>query len=491
MSANKWLQKSAIEIGQAIRDKEITCVALLELLFSEIKKNNDTYNCFVELFEDDANAQAKIVQKKIDNGTLSSPLAGVPVAVKALICVEGQKTNCGSKMLENFEPHYSATVVEKLKEAGMIVFGSLNMDEFAMGSTNETSYFGPVSNPWNTQKVSGGSSGGVAAAVALRNAFCALGSDTGGSIRQPSAYCGVTGLKPTYGKVSRYGAVAYASSLDQIGPVARDAVDCATLLNVIAGKDPKDQTSVVSSSLDIEKIEQFNVSGLRVGVPEDFFSEAMSPDVRDRVKEAVEQYKKMGATVEMFSMPIIEYAIPTYMIISCAEASSNLARFDGVKYGFRAENVEDLLDLYYKTRSEGFGMEVKRRIMLGNFVLSSGYYDAYYKKALRAKAVMKKTFEQAFEKYDVLIAPVAPETAPNKGESLSDPLKMYLGDIYTVLINIVGLPAISIPCGFDSDHMPVGLQIIGKHFDEQTILGAAAAFQRDTDYHLQMCPEEN
>lgn len=491
MSENQWLSKTALELGQAIRAGEITSPELVRMLFDAIRAKEPVYRSYISLFEKEAMASAESIQKRIDAGEALSPLAGVPVSVKDNICTKGLLTSCGSKILSNFIPSYSATAVTKLEEAGMIVVGKLNMDEFAMGSTTETSYYGETSNPWDISRVPGGSSGGAAAAVASGEAICALGSDTGGSVRQPCSFCGVSGIKPTYGTVSRFGLVAFASSLDQIGPIGKDIFDCAALLNVISGLDPNDHTSADSSKIDVSAAADFETKGLRVGVPSNYFSEGIDPDVALRVREAIEEYRKMGATIEEFALPIVEYAIPTYYIIACAEACSNLSRYDGIKYGLRAKGAEDLIDLYCKTRSEGFGLEVKRRIMLGNFVLSSGYYDAYYKKALQAKGLIKKAFDEAFEKYDVIIGPVAPEAALRKGESLSDPLKMYLGDIYTVLVNIVGLPAISIPCGLDSKGLPVGLQLIGNHFSEQALVGAAAAYQKRTNHHLQRPPEVN
>ncbi|MBQ5423003.1 MAG: Asp-tRNA(Asn)/Glu-tRNA(Gln) amidotransferase subunit GatA, partial [Clostridiales bacterium] len=382
-------------------------------------------------------------------------------------------------LLANFVPPYDATVISKINAEGMVILGKTNMDEFAMGSTTETSYFGPTLNPWGENRVPGGSSGGSAAAVAARLAPVSLGSDTGGSIRQPASFCGVTGLKPTYGTVSRYGLVAFASSLDQIGPIGRDAVDLASLYNLICGVDEKDQSSTETTKLDIDKIRNYSVAGKTIGIPEEYFGEGIDPEVKAAVMDAVKVFESEGAKVERFTLPIMEYAIPTYYIIACAEACSNLSRYDGIKYGFRPEGVQDLGELYIRSRSEGFGMEVKRRIMIGNFVLSSGYYDAYYNKALQVKNLIYQAFNEAFSKYDVVIGPVAPTPALKAGESLSDPLKMYLGDICTVLINIVGLPAVSVPCGFASG-LPVGMQIIGKHYSEETILGFASDFQRAT-----------
>ena len=448
---------TALELGAAIKKGEISAVEAAKFSLGQIEKYDKKFSCFVTV-QDDVLQRAEEVQKKIASGEYTSPLAGVPMGIKDNMCQKGIQTSCGSRMLYNFKPTYSATAVEEIMNAGAVPLGKLNMDEFAMGSTSETSWFGATKNPWNIACVPGGSSGGSAAAVAAGECFYSLGSDTGGSIRQPASFCGVTGIKPTYGSVSRFGLVAYASSLDQIGPLARNAADCAAVLNT-------------------------DVKGMKIGVPADFFGEGLDRDVAAAIEAAAKQLEAMGATVEKFDMPIVKYAIPAYYIIASAEASSNLSRYDGMKYGYRAENVSDLLELYTKSRSEGFGMEVKRRIMLGCFVLSSGYYDAYYRKALQAKALIKSAFDKAFEKYDLILGPVAPTTALKIGENLSDPLKMYLGDIYTVMINLAGLPAASVPCGFDAKGMPVGMHLIGHYFDETKILGAAHAYQQVTDWH--------
>ena len=445
-----------------------------------IDRLDGKFNSYITVRKEEALKDAALIDEKIASGELTGDFAGVPVAVKDNMCTDGLLTTCGSKMLGNFIPPYDATAVKKIKDEGMVIIGKTNMDEFAMGSTTETSYFGPTVNPWGENRVPGGSSGGSAAAVATRLAPIALGSDTGGSIRQPASFCGITGLKPTYGKVSRYGLVAFGSSLDQIGPMGRDALDVAYMLNVISGADAKDQSSAETDKLDLEAIKNFDLNGKTIGLPDQYFAGGMDEDVRNAVMEAVKLLESKGAKVETFPMPIMDYAIPTYYIICCAEACSNLSRYDGIKYGYSPEDVDDLMELYIRSRSEGFGLEVKRRIMLGNFVLSSGYYDAYYNKALQAKALIKKAFDEAFEKYDVVIGPVAPTAALKAGESLSDPLKMYLGDICTVLINIVGVPAVSVPCGFTSQNLPVGMQIIGKPFDEQTIMGFTYAYQKLT-----------
>jgi len=478
MKAEEIIELSALELGKAIKEGKTTSREATAAYLDAIKTKNDTYNAYITVRYDEALAEAEEVDKKIKSGELEGPFAGVPIAVKDNMCTKGIATTCGSKMLENFIPPYNATVVNKLLDEGMVILGKTNMDEFAMGSTTETSHFGPTVNPHGEGRVPGGSSGGSAAAIAAKMAPIALGSDTGGSIRQPASFCGITGLKPTYGKVSRYGLVAYGSSLDQIGPMGKDVMDSAALLNLISGIDSKDQSSSDSSALDLDAIENFDVNGKRIGLPEQYFAEGMDEDVKARVTEAVKLLEAHGAKVETFPMPIMDYAIPTYYIICCAEACSNLSRYDGIKYGYSPENPEDLMDIYVKSRSEGFGLEVKRRIMLGNFVLSSGYYDAYYNRALQAKALIKKAFDEAFEKFDVVIGPVAPTAALKAGESLSDPLKMYLGDICTVLINIVGVPAVSVPCGDTSEGLPVGMQIIGKHFDEQTVMGFARAYEK-------------
>lgn len=474
---------TALETGAAIREKKITVREAVESYFAAIEENDEKYHCYNTLCKEAALARADEVQKGIDDGTYTSPLSGVPIGVKDNICTKGVRTTCSSKILENFVPPYDATVIRRLHDAGMVILGKLNMDEFAMGSTTETSYTGVTHNPWNLDCVPGGSSGGAAAAVAAKLAPVTLGSDTGGSIRQPASFCGVSGLKPTYGAVSRYGLVAYASSLDQIGPLARDAKDCAALFSVIAGKDEKDGTSMETPPFDFAAVTQGDLQGKKIGIPADYLGEGIAPDVKSAIEAAAEQFRALGATVETFPMPIVKYAIPAYYIIACAEACSNLSRYDGIKYGYLSPNADNLLDTYIKSRSEGFGMEVKRRIMLGNFVLSSGYYDAYYNKALKAKKLIQQAFFDAFEKYDMLLGPVAPTTALKIGESLSDPLKMYLGDIYTVMVNIAGVPSMALPCGFDEAGMPVGMQLIGKPFCEAEILSAAVGYQNATDFH--------
>lgn len=483
------IEMSALALGSAIRAREVGVREAAQSYLDAIEACDGELHCYNTVCRDEALKRADEVQKGIDEGAYTSPLAGVPVGIKDNICTKGVKTTCSSKILSNFVPTYDATVVQKLRDAGLVTLGKLNMDEFAMGSTTETSYTGPTHNPWDVSRVPGGSSGGAAAAVAARLAPITLGSDTGGSIRQPASFCGVSGLKPTYGAVSRYGLVAYASSLDQIGPLARDAADCAALFAEIEGKDKMDGTSMENPKFNFKAATMGSLAGKTIGLPADYFGEGLSSEVRAAVEAAAKTCEDLGAKVETFPMPIVKYAVPAYYIIACAEACSNLSRYDGIKYGYRSPNAENLMETYVKTRSEGFGMEVKRRIMLGNFVLSSGYYDAYYNKALKAKKLIQQSFFEAFEKYDMLLGPVAPTTALKLGESLSDPLKMYLGDIYTVMINIAGVPSMALPCGFDGAGLPIGMQFIGKPFCEAEILSAAAAFQQETDFHKQS-PQE-
>ena len=480
---------TALELGKMIKTGEITAVEAAKQTIDAIFAKDEKLNAYITVIADKALARAAEVDEGIKAGKYTSPLAGVPFAIKDNICTKGVKTSCASKILGDFEPPYDATVIEKLEKAGAVIVGKLNMDEFAMGSTTETSFYGPTYNPWDVSRVPGGSSGGAASSVAGKEAVCALGSDTGGSIRQPASYCGVTGMKPTYGTVSRYGLIAYASSLDQIGPVARDAADCAAILDIISGRDCHDGTS-----LDIENCNYLDsltgdVKGMKIGIPSECFGEGLDADVKKNVLAAAEKFKELGAEVEYFPMPLIDYAVPTYYIIATAEASSNLSRFDGVKYGFRAEGYEDLTDMYVRTRSEGFGEEVKNRILLGTFSLSTGYYDAYYKKALQVKALIKKAFDEAFGKYDLILCPTAPATAPKIGDSLTDTLKMYLSDIYTVSVNLAGLPGLSMPCGFDANGMPVGVQLIGQVLDDAKVLNAAYTYQQATDYHKKL-PKE-
>lgn len=476
------MKLTAVELGKKIKSGEITVKEATIAALDRIEELDKEYNCFVTVDREAALKISEEVQEKINSGELTSPLAGVPVAIKDNMCTEGMLTTCSSKILENFYPTYTSQAVLNLEKAGAVILGKTNMDEFAMGSTTETSYFGATKNPWNSEHVPGGSSGGSCAAVAAEECIYALGSDTGGSIRQPSSFCGVTGIKPTYGTVSRYGLIAYGSSLDQIGPVAKDVTDCAVILETIAAYDEKDSTSVKRDSYNFTDALVNDVTGLKIGIPVTYFSEGIDPEVKEAVLNAAKVLESKGAIVEEFDLKLVDYAIPAYYVIASAEASSNLARFDGVKYGYRAKDTEGLHGMYKKTRSEGFGSEVKRRIMLGSFVLSSGYYDAYYLKALKTKALIKEEFDKAFEKYDVILGPVAPTTAPKLGESLSDPIKMYLGDVYTISVNLAGLPGISLPCGVDKNGLPIGLQLIGDCFKENNIIRAAYTFEQSKEY---------
>ena len=473
---------TAVELGRKIQEKEVTVEEAVTAALDAIEKCEAQVHSFVTVDREGALRRAKEVQAKIDAGELTGPLAGVPVAIKDNMCTKGLLTTCSSKILYNFVPTYTAEAVLNLEKAGAVILGKTNMDEFAMGSTTETSAYGVTKNPWNTGHVPGGSSGGSCAAVAAEECSYALGSDTGGSIRQPSSFCGVTGIKPTYGTVSRYGLIAYGSSLDQIGPIAKDVTDCATILEAIASHDVKDSTSVQREDYDFTSALVDDVRGMKIGIPRDYFGDGLDPEVKVAVLGAAKKLEEKGAIVEEFDLSLVEYAIPAYYVIACAEASSNLARFDGVKYGYRTEQYDGLHNMYKKTRSEGFGAEAKRRIMLGSFVLSSGYYDAYYLKALRTKALIKQAFDKAFEKYDVILGPAAPTTAPKLGESLSDPLKMYLGDIYTISVNLAGLPGITLPCGTDQSGLPIGLQLIGNCFAEKKIIRAAYTYEQTRSY---------
>ena len=469
---------SAVALGRKIKEKEVSVKEALDACFAAIDKKDEEVHAYITVDKDAAYKRAEEVQKKIDAGELKSPLAGVPAAIKDNMCTKDLKTTCASKILYNFVPTFTATAVENLENAGSIVLGKTNMDEFAMGSTTETSAFGVTRNPRNTAHVPGGSSGGSAAAVAADECAFALGSDTGGSIRQPAGYCGVVGMKPTYGTVSRYGLVAYGSSLDQIGPLAKSTEDIAVILEAIASHDKKDSTSLDRKDTDFTSALKEDVKGMKIGLPRDYFGDGLDPEVAAAVKKAAEDLKAAGAEVEEFDLKLVKYAIPAYYTIADAEASSNLERFDGIKYGYRTDDFTDLHDLYKKTRSEGFGPEVQRRIMLGSFVLSSGYYDAYYLKALKVKALIKQAFDEAFAKYDFILGPVAPTTAPELGKSLSDPMKMYLGDIYTISVNLAGLPGICLPCGKDKTGLPIGLQLIGDFFKEKTLIQAAYPYEK-------------
>ncbi|MFR5830956.1 MAG: Asp-tRNA(Asn)/Glu-tRNA(Gln) amidotransferase subunit GatA [Lachnospiraceae bacterium] len=469
---------TAVSLGKKIKEKEISVREALDAVFAQIDQTEGRYHAYVTLDKEGAYKQADAVQEKIDKGELTGALAGVPVAIKDNMCTKGLLTTCSSKILENYIPTYTASAVQNLTDAGCVIIGKTNMDEFAMGSTTETSYYGVTRNPHNPDHVPGGSSGGSAAAVALNECFFALGSDTGGSIRQPSAFCGITGMKPTYGTVSRYGLIAYGSSLDQIGPMTKNVTDCAAVLETIASYDKKDSTSMKREEYDFTSALVRDVKGLRIGLPKDYFGDGLDSEVKAAIFKAAETFKRMGAIVEEFDLGLVQYAIPAYYIIASAEASSNLERFDGVKYGYRTKEYGDLHSMYKKTRSEGFGSEVKRRIMLGSFVLSSGYYDAYYLKALKTKALIKQEFDKAFEKYDIILAPAAPTTAPLLGSSLQDPIKMYLSDIYTISANLAGIPGLSIPCGKDKMGLPIGMQLLGGCFQEKTLLRAGFAYEK-------------
>lgn len=479
-------EMTAVELGSAIKEGKLTAVEAVEAVFEKIEQTDQNVNAYITLDREDAITAAKKVQAEIEAGKLTSPLAGVPIAIKDNICTHGLKTSCASKILGEFTPVYNATVIEKLKDAGAIIIGKTNMDEFAMGSTTETSFYGPTKNPWDLNKVPGGSSGGSAAAVASGQAVCALGSDTGGSIRQPASYCGVTGFKPTYGAVSRFGLIAYASSLDQIGPIAKDVRDCAAIMDVIAGTDKMDGTTLAMEHPSYLDSLNGDVKGMKIALLSGRHMAGLDADVAQCIQSFAKTLEDAGAVIEEVDLPLIDFVIPAYYIIAAAEASSNLARFDGVKYGFRSGDYEGITDLYNATRSEGFGDETKKRILLGSFVLSSGYYDAYYQKALKVKNLIKNSFDEIYAKFDLIVCPVAPTTAPKLGESLSDPLQMYLSDVFTVSANLAGLPALSVPCGFDKSGMPVGAQIIGQRLDETKVLNAGHAYQLVTDHHKKM-----
>lgn len=464
------------ELLEKLDKNEITKEEILASYQNRINEKENDVQAFITITDTEAKEQ---FEKAKNN---PSKLAGIPIAIKDNICTKGVKTTCASKMLENFVSPYNATVTEKLNEAGIISLGKLNMDEFAMGGSTEHSYVKKTKNPWNLNKVPGGSSGGSAAAVAAGMVPWALGSDTGGSIRQPASFCGIVGLKPTYGLVSRYGLVAFASSLDQIGTLTKDVKDSALLLNVIAGHDEKDTTSVNKPKEDYLQALTNNVKGLKIGVPIEYFGEGINNEVKDSINQVIEKYRELGATVENCSLNVAEYALATYYIIACAEASSNLGRFDGIRYGYRTQNYQNLKDIYRNSRSEGFGAEVKRRIILGTYVLSSGYYDAYYKKAQQVRTLVKKEFAKNFAKYDVILTPTSSNVAFDLGSKINDPLEMYLADLCTVPVNIAGLPGISVPCGLNSEGMPIGFQLIGKPFDEATILNAAYTYEQNTDF---------
>ena len=477
------------ELQDKIKNKELTISEIVDSYCKRIEEKEPEVQAFITTYLDEAKEKAKNIEDKINSGERDGDYAGIPIGIKDNICVKGTKTTCASKMLENFVAPYSASVAKKLEDENIISLGKLNMDEFAMGSSTETSYFKKTKNPWDLNRVPGGSSGGSAAAVASDMVPWALGSDTGGSIRQPASLCGVVGLKPTYGLVSRYGLVAFASSLDQIGPITKDVKDCSMLLTLIAGKDERDTTSVDSGNKDYTKALKNDVKGMKIGVPKEFFGEGINEEVKQKLLETIEIYKELGAEIEEFSLDIANYALATYYIIACAEASSNLGRFDGIRYGYRAPEYSNLKEIYKKSRSEGFGAEVKRRIILGTYVLSSGYYDAYYKKAQKVRTLVSNEFNKAFEKYDVILTPTSPVTAFKIGEKSDNPMEMYLSDICTVSINIAGIPAISIPCGLDKNGLPIGVQIIGNKFQEEKILNVAYTLEQKVGFREKYKPE--
>ena len=477
------------ELQEKIKNKELTIKEITEAYINRINEKEKDVQAFVTELTDEAKKSAEEIQSKVEKGEITGEFAGIPIGIKDNICTKGIKTTCSSRMLENFVSPYDATVMEKINSENMIDLGKLNMDEFAMGGSTEYSYFHPTRNPWNLNKVPGGSSGGSAAAVASNMVPWALGSDTGGSIREPASFCGVVGLKPTYGLVSRYGLVAFASSLDQIGPITKDVQDAAMLLNIIAGHDKKDTTSSDRPKVDYTKALKNDVKGLKIGVPKEFFGEGINEEVKEQLQKAIETYKELGAEVEEFSLDIAQYALATYYIIACAEASSNLGRFDGIRYTYRTKEFKSLKEIYKKSRSEGFGPEVKRRIILGTYVLSSGYYDAYYKKAQQVRTLVMNEFNKGFEKYDVILTPTSPTVAFDIGSKSNNPLEMYLADICTVSVNIAGLPGISIPCGVDKEGMPVGMQLIGNKFSEETILNAAYTFEQKIKFRENHKPE--
>ena len=477
------------ELQEKIKNKELTITEITKAYVDRMNEKEKDVQAFITELKDEALKQSEEIQNKIDNGEKLGDLAGIPIGIKDIICTKGVKTTCASKMLENFISPYDATVMEKINAENMIDLGKLNMDEFAMGGSTEYSYFKKTRNPWDLSRVPGGSSGGSAAAVSANMVPWALGTDTGGSIRQPASLCGVVGLKPTYGLVSRYGVVAFASSLDQIGPITKDVEDSAILLNLIAGHDEKDTTSADIAKKDYTKNLKNDIKGKKIGVPKEFFGEGINAEVKEKLQEAMETYKELGAEVEEFSLDIAKYSLATYYIIACAEASSNLGRFDGIRYGYRTPEFSNLKELYKKSRSEGFGPEVKRRIILGTYVLSSGYYDAYYKKAQQVRTLVMNEFQKAFEKYDVILTPTSPTVAFDIGSKSNNPLEMYLADICTVSVNIAGLPGISIPCGVDKEGMPVGMQLIGNKFEEEKLLNMAYVFEQKTKFREKYAPE--
>ena len=478
-----WVESTAHELHEALKKKSVSAKELVNAFYARIESVEKGVRAYNTLTQKEALAQADRIDQAIARGEAIGPLAGIPIALKDNLCLEGVRTTCSSKILDGYRPPYDATVVSRLKDAGGIFLGKTNMDEFAMGSSTENSAFEKTKNPWDLSRIPGGSSGGSAAAVAASEATAALGSDTGGCIRQPAACCGVVGLKPTYGRVSRYGLVAFASSLDQIGPLTKDVTDTATVMNVIGGYDRSDSTSADLPMPDLTRALRRDVRGMRLGVPKEYFIEGMDPEVEGSVAQAIETLKKLGAEVKEISLPHTEYAVATYYILATAEASSNLARYDGVRYGYRTPEARDLLEMYMKTRAEGFGPEVKRRIMLGTYALSAGYYDAYYKKAQQVRTLIKRDFDEAYQSVDVIVTPTAPTPAFRFGEKTADPLQMYLSDIFTISVNLAGIPAISLPGGFSKGGLPIGLQILGRAFDEEGILRVAYTFEQETEFH--------
>jgi aspartyl-tRNA(Asn)/glutamyl-tRNA(Gln) amidotransferase subunit A len=476
------LNSSLAQLGAALRAKKISSVELTQLYLDRIAKHNPGLNAYITVNPEMSLAQARAADSRIAAGSMDA-LTGIPLGQKDIFCAKGWLTTCGSKMLHNFVSPYDAHVIEQFNKAGAVNLGKTNMDEFAMGSSNETSHYGPVKNPWDTARVPGGSSGGTAAAIAARLCAAATGTDTGGSIRQPAALCGISGLKPTYGVCSRYGMIAFASSLDQAGPMGRSAEDLALMLNVMAGYDERDSTSLQREKEDYARDLAKPLTGLRIGLPKEFFAAGMGADVAQAIEAAIAEYKKLGATIVDISLPNSKLSVPVYYVLAPAEASSNLSRFDGVRYGHRAKEYADLADMYEKSRAEGFGAEVKRRIMIGTYVLSHGYYDAYYIKAQRIRRLIAQDFVEAYKKCDVIMGPTSPSTAFKLGEKGDDPVQMYLSDIYTIAVNLAGLPGMSIPCGFGANNMPVGLQIIGNYFDEARMLNVAHQYQLATDWH--------
>jgi len=471
------------ELSEKLRKKELTSSELTEVFLKRIDAVEIKIKAYITIAKEDAARQAKEADKRLASGRDITPLTGVPISVKDIFCTRGMLTTCASKILNNFVPPYDATVIKKLKDAGAVILGKNNMDEFAMGSSTENSAFVVTKNPWDIERVPGGSSGGSAASVAAGECAASLGTDTGGSIRQPASCCGVVGLKPTYGRVSRYGIVAFASSLDQAGPLTKDIKDCAVLLNTIAGHDPHDATSIEAPVPDYTAGLGKGIKGIRVGIPREYFIKGLDSDVEQAVRDAIEVLKKNGASIVDVSLPHTDYAIAVYYLVATAEASSNLARYDGVKYGYRASNNSNLLEMYCKSRDEGFGPEVKRRIMLGTYALSAGYYEAYYKKASQVRTLIKNDFEEAFKRCDVIITPTSPTPAFKIGEKVADPLTMYLSDIFTISCNLAGIPGLSLPCGFTKENLPIGLQILGKPMDEETVLKIAYSFEQATEWH--------